>query len=117
MCDKAQQSTAKRTELLTRVVPPTKRTANPEAITSAHKVFGPFPVGTLVRVKVATGAAWFLFGPEDVEAIPRVAGVPLVAWGHEDYEVTHPSEEYVSVVMDTDSTEAYAIAYGTGSSQ
>lgn len=95
-----------RLALLTSNAPPTVSDVVQDVASGA--LFGPFAVGSQVRVSVAIGNVWVVFGGRSVTVAARAAGDPLVAGDRVDYEIQREGERYCYVICDTDSAEGWA---------
>ena len=105
-------SSPKRLDILSRVLMPEEGEA-PKVVTQGD-TFGPFNKGDLLRIIASVGDIWWASGGKGVAAEARVVGVALGSWTFTEHEVTREGSTYINVVMDTDSTAAYANVFVTG---
>ncbi len=105
-----------RLALLTRVDLPQQGAADVRDVTGAGVRWGPYAVGTILRVTCAVGNVWYIGGGSDVAAVSRSRGAPLAAWDRSDHEITSSDARYVHVVNDSASQDAFAVVYEAGRS-
>ncbi len=99
---------------LSRIQPPTGATV-PRDISGGIEVFGPFVLGSIVRVAPLLGDCWFgAVTDKNFSKAARTFGAPLGASLWQDYQIISQSDRYIAVVMDSDSTDCYASVFQVG---